>query len=295
MDDVSLWIAATSTLGGSRKWLTPNRRSHRLEALPKPHARTGTPSEHPQSSAIEMLYHGAGGDPRGVYATSWGSASSWGGSEGLGQILKDRVGRLYFARVLDTRLQRFPLEAAARRPELLYSADTPFLPHHDVISYSEDSNIGIVITECPPYPLSHLLASAQWRERAELRRVLERMHDLFSHLVVLEEHGISLNGKAPSEGWVGSFRTSGAGLWFVPAYLEPAAKSFHPGRLARSALFEERLPEPPSNAWPVAPLEGERGIAGLPWSQLTAYSDPRVKGPTTVRRHAAALEPSPAS
>lgn len=281
-NDIALWLVACSTLGGSRKWLSRDGRSHRLEALPRANPRKNILPENPHSSAIEMLYHGGGANPEGVYTVSYSSSAFWGNAEGLAQILRDHRGRIYLARILQKSHQQFPFTAAAERPELLYSSDTPFFPYHDVIEYSDTSDIGIVITECPPYPLSHLLAPGQAGTRNELRRVLEYMRDLFTHLVTLEKHQVSLKGQRPGEGWRDSFVTAYSRPSFLSAYLEPATSNEHPGRLARSHLYEERLPEAPADAWPIAPLEGDGGIAGLPWSQLTAYSDPRVKGPKTV-------------
>lgn len=283
-EDVAVWLSAVSTLGGSRKWLTPNGRSQRLEALPKAQSRNNILPETARSNAIEMLYHGSGGRPYSVSSRPYGASSTWAQSEGLAQVLKDHAGRLYLARILDISYHRFPFVAARERPELLYSSDSPFLPHYDVVTYEEASHVGLVITQCPPWPLSQHLAPAQPGARDELRRVLERMHDLFAHLVFLQNKGVSLNGKPPVDGWISSFLTARVGPWFVPAYLERISNPENPSRLAASALYEERLPQAPSNAWPVAPFEGAGGLAGLPWSQVTAYSDQRVKGPRTVRR-----------
>lgn len=234
MKDVQLWLAACSAVKSSRKWTTPDGRLYRLGVISEADGRATVNPESARMSATEMLYHAGGGDPRRVKINSYGA--TWERAEGLAQAVRDHVGRIYLARVLDTKRQRFPFEAAAKRPELLYSADSPFFPLYDVLGYNDASNIGIVLTECPPYALSQYLAPAQYSQRDELRRVLERMSDVFAHLVTLEEQGVSLKGYAPADDWTSSYLTSRPGPWFVPAYLERASSTRHPGRLTRNHL-----------------------------------------------------------
>lgn len=238
-----------------------------------------SPSERTRLLRRQCTYYGAGG----CLAQLPGSPGPWHESCGLNHLLRDRGGRIYIARLVDPSSQPFIFEAAAKQPDLLYSPESPFWPIYDAVEYSPTYEIGVVITQMPPFPLSRLLAPGQTRTRDELRRVLERMQNFFQHLVTLEEHGVTLNGTMPWDSWIDSlYITSSTRFWLIPAYLQRVTDGQGSARLARGDRYEERLPAPPVDAWPVAPFEGEGGVAGLPWSQATAYSDPRVQGPRVV-------------
>ncbi|PWN26871.1 hypothetical protein BDZ90DRAFT_261125 [Jaminaea rosea] len=273
-EDVNFWLSATSTLGGSRKWATAGGREYMLEAVPRPYAGAQLAYEAPHSNAAEMLYYGAAGWTHYLHS-AWNA--EWSESDGLSLLLSDSSQRFLVMCLLDQKRQPFLFEAAARAPQLLYSSNSPFFPIHDVLTYNEGKQVGVVIARCPPYALSPRLNPHLGRD--EVRRCLERARDLFGLLITLEDAGVSMDGQGLQDDWTISFRSSNSKPVIVGAYLDPAAADTRIGRLARSVQWEERLPNPPPDAWPIAPFEGKGGVAGLPWSQITAYKDPRVPGP----------------
>lgn len=284
LEDRGLWLAACTTAGGSRKWHEAEipflaRCVTRLDAHPK--EEPGSPHsiyEKPQSNAMEMLYYCAGKDTYRMRQSD-ADVQHWSKAEGLAHLLRDRTGRVYVLQLLSTRRQPFIFEAAEKHPELLYSNTSPFLPIYDAFTYRKKDHIGVVISQCPPFPLSSRLLPDEGQD--ELRRVLERARDLFAHLAALRQCGVSLDGQRPSSRWEDCFLTGvSGGPWLIPAYLEPSYQD--PSRLTRLGHCSERLPLAPRDAWPLSPLKGRGGIAGLPWSQVTAYNDPRVPGPTIV-------------
>lgn len=270
-------------MGNSRKWEAEGRYNLRLEAHPREVKDGATVHEEPHSNPAEMLWHANGYNRSRVYHR----ASEWGAMEGLSHILRDNLGRVFVLRLMDTHRHRFLLAAALSHPDLLYSDDSPFLPTYDVFEYNKDAKLGAAITQCPPFPLGPDLIPDSGRQQ-ELRRILERAHDMFASLAALHERGISLNNRI-EYGWADSLSTA-RDLWggedsaffLIPAYLSKTLDSCNPGKLSRAGIWEESLPAAPATAWPMAPLAGKGGIAGLPWSQVTAYNDPRVAGPKIV-------------
>lgn len=283
-NDTHFWVVACSVLGSSRRWETSYRDEMRLEAAPRELRGGADVHEEPHSNPIEMLWHGYGHgySARILYVLG----TEWEEMEGLGHLLRDDVGRTFFFRLLNTSHQNFFFKAATQRPEVLYSKKSPFWPIYEVINYNDGEQVGAAIWQCPPTPMSVKLLTSSRRpyNRDELRRQLERAHSLLGHLATLQEWGISLAGLAPFSESLGKWwSTRGkASTFVISAYLEASASVEYPGRFARTDYLEERLPPAPHTAWPLAPLTGSGGIAGLPWCQTTAYTDPRVPGPKYV-------------
>lgn len=273
--DVRFWVSACSALGGSRKWEGSGFRDYRLEAAPRDTPDNGV-HEEPDSIPAQMLMTASINYRNGMHGHY---GDKWAETEGLAHLLRDKAGRIFVMRLLDIDLQPFLFDMAAKHPERLLSDDSPFFPIYEVLSYN--SQVGIAIWQPPPHPLGYSLFPDSGRD--ELRRVLERAHDLFANLATLERWGVSLNAGYISSHWERWITTWGKGNGcIVPAYLRKVVSEKDPGKLAPAYLYEERLPSPPATAWPIAPLSGNGGIAGLPWSQITAYNDPRVGGPRFV-------------
>lgn len=278
--DRAFWLAACSVAGGSTTWHEGEEVSRtRLDSHPRQNGgKFNAPLEKPTANPMEVLYYCTG---RGTQAMDPcpAEAKHWSETEGLSQLVRDERGRVYIARLLDTSRCPFLFEAAASQPNLIYSSESPFLPIYDAIDYRSRDDFGLVIAQCPPFPLGNRLLPDEGQD--ELRRALERSRDLFQHLATLRKHGVSLDGQRPSDQWSECFLTSKPqGPWQVPAYLAPSYEDT--SKLARLGQWDEKLPEAPKDAWPLAPLKGRGGIAGLPWSQITAYNDPRVPGPRVV-------------
>lgn len=234
-------------------------------------------SETPNANAMEMLwyareryyYHNR---MRGHYGPEWSDL------DGFAHLLRDDMGHLFVLRLLDISRHQFPFKMARERPDIIYSESSCLYPIHEIFEYS--ASIGAIITRCPPWPLCSGLLPNSGRD--ELRRVLEFAHDVFGILTQLEDCQASLKDCHLDDSWEDVFSTSaGMGPWLIPAYLQKE-KTRHgqkPSKLTRSDNYIEQLPPPPSSAWPLAPLSGSDGIAGLPWCQLTAYNDPECLGP----------------
>lgn len=284
--DCHFWVSAVSALGGSRKW-EGWRGDQRLEAAPRDGQDNGV-HEEPDSNPAEMLVCSSVNYRTGVVEYQ---RDNWAEAEGLAHLLRDKAGRIFVLRLLDPVSQPFIFEAAAKRPEVLFSVESPFYPTHQVIRYS--SQLGAVVWQCPPHALSYDLAPGTSPHRDELRRILERAHDAFANLAILEEWGLSLNHYVDDH-WVRWMSTgTGQGGYWIPAYLEYNMTADGPGKLERYGVYEERLPAPPATAWPMAPTWGEGGIAGLPWSHVSAYNDPRVAGPRLVSSMLEAMREAP--
>lgn len=170
--DNNLWLSACSALGGSRKWQGASRWVYRLEASPRDCGREERTHEEPQSNPAEMLYLRVGHDTQHMHSHY---GPQWFQTEGLAHLLRDEAGRIYFMRLLDPQRQPFFFQAARTMPELLYSDKSPFFPTYEVINYA-NSQLGAVIWQCPHLPLFSKLLPDSGRE--ELRRILERAHDL---------------------------------------------------------------------------------------------------------------------
>lgn len=280
--DCNFWVTACSLLGGSRKWQGRGTEM-RLEAAPRECRGGANVHEEPHSNPMEMMWHSAGYSSRSkifAYGTS-----KWEETDGLGHLLRDDDGRIFFMRLLNTNRQKFFFDTATNRPDVFFSEDSPFWPLYEVIRFNEAIELGAAIWQCPPTPLSSkLLAAGDRHGRDELRRQLERAHALFAHLATLEEWGLSFGAFGPfSEGGANWFSTRPrVSNCVVSAYLAKSNNVQIPGKLARTDYLEEQLPDAPETAWPLAPLTGSGGIAGLPWCHTTAYKDPRVPGPRYV-------------
>lgn len=275
MDDVSLWLAACSSQGSSRKWEGSGLSLPRLEAAPREALDEGR-HEEPHSNPAEMLVCACVNYRHGMIA--YRNNDKWTKAEGLKHLLRDRMGRIFVLQLLDPVNQPFWFHMAAKRPEVIYSETSPFYPAYEIVNYN--SQLGGIIWQSPPHPLTPSLIPDS--ERDELRRILERAHDVFAALATLEEWGISLGGGWSSDWDRWPSTLSGGRGCIMPAYLQRSISEQEPGKLTASGFHEERLPAPPATAWPMPPLCGNGGIAGLPWSQVTAYNDPRVAGPRFV-------------
>lgn len=272
--DREFWLGACSASGSSSTWYEAEAGSNtRLDAHPRqPLGKFTSPREKLQSNPSEVLYYSTGRSGR---VESSVDVQHWSDAEGLSHLLIDGDDHVYVMRLLDVERQPFLFEAALAHSELLYASTSPFLPIYDTINYGKE-NLGFVVTQCPPFPLGCRLLPDSGQD--EVRRVLERARDLFSHLVALKAHGVSLDGQRPSDEWSDAFLTGKPyGPFLVPAYLEPSYQKS--SKLTRLGHSIEDLPAPPEDAWPLAPLMGRGGVAGLPWSQVSAYNDPRVPGP----------------
>lgn len=275
LHDVLFWLSACSVIGNSRKWDAGSRYRLRLEAQPRELKGGAAVHEEPHSNPAQMLWHASGYDRGYMYHRY----EEWADMEGLSHVLRDDIGRIFVMRRLDLRRQPFIFTAATSQPEIIFSDDSPFLPIYHVLEYNELEGLGAIIYQAPPCPLGpHLLPD---EGPDEVRRILERAHDCFANLAVLEEWGISLN-RSYQHSWSHSITTQSEAPLLVPAYLQRTLNVRSPGKLGRDGHYEERLPPPPPTAWPLSPLSGKGGIAGLPWSQITAYNDPRVTGPRIV-------------
>lgn len=270
---VRLWIVAHTSMERTR-----GRYRGLFEAHPKSGLAAGSAYEHPVANPAEMFYY---------LITQAGYPSNHelvpGDEHSRSSFLRDDQGRVYVLEILERPGKQFLLEAALRCPDILYANDSPFWPTYDVFDYNDSNSgpkIGAAILQSPPCALASWLSPGNKRQD-ELRRILEQARDLFSHLVILHKHGISIGKQTFDRDWGRSLAHNHwggrqGGPWLLPAYLERTSN--HAGRFARFGRYEESLPPAPADAWPGAAED----LRGLPWSQYSAYFDPRVPGPKFV-------------
>lgn len=270
----NLWLTAHTSIARGRA-------SGRDEFEIHPQSRQGSGSsyEHPTANPMEMFHYAVTGQGYHRGSTIWRSANH---AEAI--LLRDDRGRTYIMNFTVSAESSFMLQAASRCPELLFGDDSPFWPVFDAWYYDESKHVGAVVSQAPPWPLSRRLAPGIEGQQ-ELRRILERARDLFSHLSTLHKLGISLDGQAVQRDWTAALAydtrdPAQKGPWLVPAYLERSCKPNEEGKLNRVGHFDEKLPAAPLDAWPGAGAS----TSNLPWSQFSAYMDPRVPGPRTVSR-----------
>lgn len=268
----NLWLSAYTSIARGRA-----SENHAFEGYPQARQGSGSAYEHVAANPMEMFYYQVRGYGYHRGATIWTAAK-----HPKAVLLRDDHGRTYIMNLADGFDSSFMLQAASRCPELLYGKSSPFFPVYDAFWYDEGRHLGAVISHAPPWPLARSLAPGLQRQ-VELRRLLERARDLFSHLATFEKYGISLDGQAVRRDWSSAFghdpRTpSQAGPWLLPAYLDHSVTPQEEGKLARIGRFEEKLPAVPLDAWPGAGKDTSR----LPWSHFSAYLDPRVPGPKMV-------------
>ncbi|PWN26872.1 hypothetical protein BDZ90DRAFT_193913 [Jaminaea rosea] len=270
--DVNYWLTAYSSLDKR-----PKSAAHPFTSYPQAKVSSGAQYESDDSNPMEIFYYS-------ICRTGFSrhSGLSRTREHSTAMVLRDEQGRSFTIELLDLPSQQFLIDAAERCPTLLYADDSPFFPIHDAFCYSKQTQLGAVIWRTPPCPLAHRLGPGL-EGPDELRRILEKMRDLFSHLVVLREHGVSLDGQKMGERWHHSLaydasHPTGHGPWILPFYLQPTHSPSCPGKLARLSHWEEKLPPVPKDAWPA----GSTTVRDLPWSQISAYHDPRVPGPRAV-------------
>lgn len=199
-------------------------------------------------------------------------------------VMCDKAGRTFLLRIIDTS-ESFIAQASKRCPHLLFSKESPFYPIHDYVPFSEKHQLGLFVTSTPPAAFQSPLDMIRIRAGDELRRVVERARDIYWHLAVLEEHGISLDGDRPSDGFQLGLAFANWGPFLLPSYIRPSPRRGQGNRFVRNGHVEEELPDAPASAWPL-PIYSEDGsvVTTVPWSQSAAYHDVRVRGPTTVSR-----------
>lgn len=254
-----------------------------LQAYPQSRIGSGNAYETLTSDPMEMLLYGV-------------TEAGYSGNHGLSyranvpyfdEIFCDRQGRTFLARFTDPKSQPFLLDVAQRCPKLLYSANSPLFPVHEVLLYSQQQDAVLYVWQTPPWPLTRALVigeaknSYEW-EKDELRRIIECARDLFTNLALLETYGISLEKEEWSKEWCRSLVLKESGPCLLPAYIKRSCGPSVEGKLSRMGHWDEQLPAPPQRPWPLTSLQTRTLSSSLPWSQTSAYRDPRVAGPTTV-------------
>lgn len=267
--EIRTWLCVYNQLRGTKEL-------EELEAHPRSRLRSGARHEEPMANPMEMFLYGI----REVHYSRNGRAPEY-AVYSQQFLLRDEEGDIVMLRALDVSEQSFLAKASQRCPELLFAPSSPFLPILDVMTYSAEEDIGLVLTAAPPWTLSKALAPTLFETGDELRRVLERGRDLYSHLVALKRHGISIDGDRPGTNWPVSLTHSMFGPFLVPSYVRSIVSKDKATRFTRMGTLEEQLPAAPSTAWPL-PCREALPTAQLPWSYLAAYHDPRVPGPTNV-------------
>lgn len=270
--EVNLWTVALTSV--------ERRDASRLsefEAHPQARQSSGSAYEHPAADPMEMFFYSV---LRRGY--NRGFEIPMAARHAQGTLLRDAHGRTYYMDVADGTLSTFLIGAASRSPELLFGDDSPLYHIYDAFWYDKRERVAAVITQTPPWSLVRRLCPGIQRQD-ELRRILERARDLFSHLATLQKHGISLDGKSMRKDWSYALayepnHPSTSGPWLVPSYHKRSCGPDKEGKLARLGTYNEELPVAPLDAWPAAGAE----TSNLPWSHFSAYCDPRVPGPRMV-------------
>lgn len=267
--EMRLWLCVHSSLHGTKD-------ASLTKAHPNSRLRSGARHEGPRETPMEMFLYGILKDH---YSRNGSVPKSAQYSQQY--LFCDEEGNTVMVRVFDMELQPFSSLAAEKHPNLLFAHDSPFFPIVDVVTYSPDEKIGLLLTSTPPWTFSNSLLPAALSPGAELRRVLERARDLYRHLAILERHGVSMDGRRPLNNWPVSLTHATFGPFLMPSYIATLNKTGKPNRFTRGGVLEEQLPVPPSTAWPL-PSTAKITTAAIPWSSFSAYHDPRVAGPTTV-------------